>query len=149
MTGQVEVGEQERDLIASAGQGDARRSLNLLERAVQTAKAKGLSALDPATLEEVAQRRLVLYDKQGSAHYDFASAFIKSLRGSDPDAALYYLAVMLTAGEDPIFIAGGSSSSPRKTWATPTHGRWSWQWRLPGRLNSWGFPSAGSILLKP
>ena len=105
MAGQVEVGEQERGLIAFAGQGDARRSLNLLERAVHTAQAKGLSVLDSVTLEEVAQRRLVLYDKQGSAHYDFASAFIKSLRGSDPDAALYYLAVMLTAGEDPKFIA--------------------------------------------
>ena len=103
--GQVEVGQQEREIIAFAGQGDARRSLNLLERAVQTARAKGLTVLDPATLEEAAQRRLVLYDKQGSAHYDFVSAFIKSLRGSDPDAALYYLAVMLTAGEDPKFIA--------------------------------------------
>jgi putative ATPase len=105
LNGLVEVGERERDTIVSAGQGDARRSLNLLERAVQTARAKGLAVLDSVTLEEAAQRRFVLYDKQGSAHYDLASAFIKSLRGSDPDAALYYLAVMLTAGEDPKFIA--------------------------------------------
>ncbi len=56
-------------------------------------------------MEEAAQRKLVLYDKGADAHYDTISAFIKSLRGSDPDAALYYLAVMLTAGEDPKFIA--------------------------------------------
>ena len=56
-------------------------------------------------MEEAAQRKLVLYDKQADAHYDVISAFIKSLRGSDPDAALYYLAVMLTGGEDPKFIA--------------------------------------------
>jgi putative ATPase len=58
-----------------------------------------------ATVEEAAQRKLVLYDKGADAHYDVISAFIKSLRGSDPDAALYYLAVMLTGGEDPKFIA--------------------------------------------
>ena len=57
------------------------------------------------TVEEAAQRKLVLYDKGADAHYDVISAFIKSLRGSDPDAALYYLAVMLTGGEDPKFIA--------------------------------------------
>ena len=61
--------------------------------------------LDAATVEEAAQRKLVLYDKGADAHYDVISAFIKSLRGSDPDAALYYLAVMLTGGEDPKFIA--------------------------------------------
>ncbi len=61
--------------------------------------------MDEATVQEAAQRKLVLYDKQADAHYDVISAFIKSLRGSDPDAALYYLAVMLTGGEDPKFIA--------------------------------------------
>jgi putative ATPase len=91
--------------IARAAMGDARRALTLLERAVLLAEAKGLSAVDAATLDEVAQRKLLLYDKDADAHYDTISAFIKSLRGSDPDAALYYLAVMLTAGEDPKFIA--------------------------------------------
>lgn len=103
--GRVEVGEPLRDLVAEASLGDARRALNVLERAVTLAEAKGLSALDEATLEEAAQRKLVLYDKKGDAHYDVISAFIKSLRGSDPDAAVYYLAVMLTGGEDPGFIA--------------------------------------------
>jgi putative ATPase len=101
----VTVGEEERDLIASAGLGDARRSLNLLERAVRSARQKGLATLDLETLEEEAQHKLIVYGKLGDAHYDHASAFIKSLRGSDPDAAIYYLAVMLTAGEDPKFIA--------------------------------------------
>jgi putative ATPase len=93
------------DLISLAGLGDARRAFTLLERSLILARAKGLDAVDEATVEEAAQRKLVLYDKQADAHYDVISAFIKSLRGSDPDAALYYLAVMLTGGEDPKFIA--------------------------------------------
>jgi putative ATPase len=93
------------DLIAQAALGDARRAFTLLERSLVLARARGLDALDEATVEGAAQRKLVLYDKQADAHYDVISAFIKSLRGSDPDAALYYLAVMLTGGEDPKFIA--------------------------------------------
>jgi putative ATPase len=93
------------DLIAGAGLGDARRSFSILERALVLAGSKGLQRLDEATVQEAAQRKLVLYDKGADAHYDVVSAFIKSLRGSDPDAALYYLAVMLTGGEDPKFIA--------------------------------------------
>ena len=93
------------DLIALAGLGDARKAFTLLERSLVLAGAKGLEALDEATVQLAAQRKLVLYDKQADAHYDVISAFIKSLRGSDPDAALYYLAVMLTGGEDPKFIA--------------------------------------------
>ncbi len=99
------VPEPVLDLIAQAGLGDARRAFTLLERSLVLAGAKGLEAPDEATVEEAAQRKLVLYDKQADAHYDVISAFIKSLRGSDPDAALYYLAVMLTGGEDPKFIA--------------------------------------------
>lgn len=99
------VDTEVRDLIAAAGLGDARRSLTLLERAAAHARAGGLSRVDAATVEEAAQRKVVLYDKDGDAHYDIISAFIKSMRGSDPDAALYYLAVMLVGGEDPVFIA--------------------------------------------
>ncbi|OFW61210.1 MAG: hypothetical protein A2133_10940 [Actinobacteria bacterium RBG_16_64_13] len=93
------------DLIASGALGDARRAFSILERSMVLADSKGLAVLDEATVEEAAQRKLVLYDKGADAHYDVISAFIKSLRGSDPDAALYYLAVMLTGGEDPKFIA--------------------------------------------
>ncbi len=99
------VPEDVRDLIAGSALGDARRAYGILERALVLAKAKKMAALDVGTVEEAAQRKLVLYDKGADAHYDVISAFIKSLRGSDPDAALYYLAVMLTAGEDPKFIA--------------------------------------------
>lgn len=102
---QVEVAEAVRDMIADAGLGDARRAFTILERSLVLASSKGLSELDEATVREAAQRKLVLYDKGADAHYDVISAFIKSLRGSDPDAALYYLAVMLTGGEDPKFIA--------------------------------------------
>ena len=94
-----------RDLIAMSALGDARRAFGILERALVLARSKHLDTLDPATVEEAAQRKLVLYDKGADAHYDVISAFIKSLRGSDPDAALYYLAVMLTGGEDPKFVA--------------------------------------------
>jgi putative ATPase len=94
-----------KDLVATAGLGDARRSLTILERSLVLARHKRLNHLDAATVQEAAQRKLVLYDKDADAHYDVISAFIKSMRGSDPDAALYYLAVMLTGGEDPKFIA--------------------------------------------
>ena len=99
------VPDEVRDMLTAAGSGDARRCLNLLERAAAHAAGEGLDTLDAATVERAAQRKVVVYDKDGDAHYDFASAFIKSMRGSDPDAALYYLAVMIAGGEDPMFIA--------------------------------------------
>jgi putative ATPase len=86
--------------------GDARSLLNALELAVETTEpdGEGLIAIDLAIAEESIQQRAVLYDKQGDAHFDTISAFIKSLRGSDPDAALFWLARMLEAGEDPRFL---------------------------------------------
>lgn len=99
------VGGPVLDLIADASLGDARRAFTILERTLLLARSRGLVGVDEAVVQEAAQRKLVLYDKEGDAHYDVISAFIKSLRGSDPDAALYYLAVMLTGGEDPKFIA--------------------------------------------
>ena len=101
----IAVDPEVRGLVAKAALGDARRAYTILERGVILARAKGLIGLDETILEEAAQRKLVLYDKDADAHYDVISAFIKSMRGSDPDAALYYLAVMLTGGEDPKFIA--------------------------------------------
>ena len=92
-------------LIQVAG-GDARNALNALELAVESTLVEKDSVIH-ITLEvaqELIQRRAVLYDKDGDAHYDTISAFIKSVRGSDPDAALYWLAKMLYAGEDPRFI---------------------------------------------
>ena len=92
------------DLIARKAGGDARAALNTLELAWSTAQAEGV-ALTEAHVEDAARRRPVVYDKGGDAHYDFISAFIKAIRGSDPDAALYYLAAMLEGGEDPRYIA--------------------------------------------
>jgi putative ATPase len=91
-------------MIARIANGDARTALNVLELAWQTAQAEG-SALSEAHVEDAARKRPVVYDKDGDAHYDFISAFIKSIRGSDPDAALYYLAAMLEGGEDARYIA--------------------------------------------
>jgi putative ATPase len=92
-------------LIHVAG-GDARNALNALELAVETTPPdeQGVVRVTLAVAQESIQRRAVLYDKDGDAHYDTISAFIKSVRGSDPDAALYWLAKMLYAGESPRFI---------------------------------------------
>jgi putative ATPase len=101
---QAQVPEELIRLIARKAGGDARAALNTLELAWQTAQAEG-TALDERHVEDAARRRPVVYDKGGDAHYDFISAFIKSIRGSDPDAALYYLAAMLEGGEDARYIA--------------------------------------------
>ena len=92
--------------IAKSASGDARRALNALEIAVLTTPpdAGGVIPIDEKAAEESCQKRIVYYDPDGDYHYDTASVFIKSMRGSDPDAAVYWLAKMLYAGEDPRFI---------------------------------------------
>jgi putative ATPase len=94
------------DHLVKVASGDARGVLNALELAVETtpADAEGIVRITRAIAEESIQQRAVLYDRDGDAHYDTISAFIKSVRGSDPDAALYWMAKMLYAGEDPRFI---------------------------------------------
>jgi putative ATPase len=92
------------DFLAARSEGDARTALNALELAVATAGELGEKRVTLARVEDALQRRAVLYDKQGDRHYDYISAWIKATRGSDPDASLYYLAVMLEGGEDPRFI---------------------------------------------
>lgn len=93
--------------LAVMSDGDVRKALTSLELAVLTTppEADGSIRLDLAVAEESIQRKAIVYDADGDAHYDTISAFIKSIRGSDPDAALYWLAKMLHAGEDPRFIA--------------------------------------------
>lgn len=102
----VNLSDEALDHLVNVANGDARAVLNALELAVETTPpdAYGLINLTLAVAEESIQRRAVLYDKDGDAHFDTISAFIKSLRGSDPDAALYWLARMVYAGEDPRFI---------------------------------------------
>lgn len=92
--------------LVDLSNGDARNLLNALELAVESTPPgpDGTVHINLATAEESIQRRSVQYDKNGDSHYDTISAFIKSVRGSDPDAAVYWLAKMLTAGEDPRFI---------------------------------------------
>jgi putative ATPase len=92
--------------LVNVANGDARSLLNALQLAVETTlpDATGIIHIPLAVAEESIQQRAVLYDKEGEAHFDTISAFIKSLRGSDPDAALYWLAKMVYAGEDPRFI---------------------------------------------
>ena len=103
----VDLAPEARAHLIATSEGDARRALNGLEIAALTTPpdAKGIVHIDAATLEECVQKKRVLYDKDEDQHYDTISAFIKSVRGSDPDSALYWLAKMFEAGEDPRFIA--------------------------------------------
>ncbi|GAA3857908.1 replication-associated recombination protein A [Tessaracoccus defluvii] len=93
------------DMILRLAGGDARRALTYLEESAAATAAVGGTAIDAKAVESSADRAAVRYDKDGDQHYDIISAFIKSVRGSDVDAALHYLARMLEAGEDPRFIA--------------------------------------------
>ncbi len=91
-------------LIAQKAGGDARNALNILEIAAETATSEK-KKLEERHVEDASSKRPLIYDRAGDAHFDFASAFIKSMRGSDADAAVYYLASMIEAGEDPRFMA--------------------------------------------
>lgn len=101
----VQLDEVALEHLAKVANGDARALLNALELAIVTSEtADGSIHIDLEVAEESIQQRAVLYDKDGDAHFDTISAFIKSLRGSDPDAALYWMAKMVYGGEDPRFI---------------------------------------------
>jgi len=95
------VSDEALEMLAMRSGGDARVALSALERAVELADGE----VDVAAVEDALQRKALDYDRQGDRHYDFVSAWIKATRGSDVDASLYYLAVMLEGGEDPRFIA--------------------------------------------
>jgi putative ATPase len=99
------ISEPARAELAGRSGGDARLALNALEVAATLAAGRSSRVIEEADVEEALQRRIIRYDKTGDQHYDVISAFIKSMRGSDPDAALFWLHLMLDAGEDPEFIA--------------------------------------------
>jgi len=101
----VTLDDDARDHLVRLAGGDARRSLTYLEAAAGAARSRGSEVVDLATAETAVDQAAVRYDRQGDQHYDVTSAFIKSIRGSDADAALHYLARMMEAGEDPRFIA--------------------------------------------
>jgi putative ATPase len=101
---EVEAPDELVRLVANRAGGDARSALQILELATDTARAED-TALSEQHVLDASRKRPLLYDRKGDQHYDFASAFIKSLRGGDADAAVYYLAAMLEAGEDARFIA--------------------------------------------
>jgi putative ATPase len=96
----VRIDDDARQLMAEQADGDARRALSTLEIAAALS-----TSIDLKTAEEALQQKHLRYDKGGEEHYNIISAFIKSMRGSDPDAAVYYLARMIEAGEDPLFLA--------------------------------------------
>jgi putative ATPase len=99
----IKIKEDEAMLRLSGG--DARKLLNLLELTVSTYQGEKEIVITNERVQEIAQEKIALYDKGGEQHYDIISAFIKSMRGSDPNAAIYWLARMIRGGEDPLFIA--------------------------------------------
>ncbi|KPJ61914.1 MAG: AAA family ATPase [Planctomycetes bacterium DG_23] len=103
----IEISARALDFLGEISDGDARRALTALEVGVLSVKPdkKGVLHYDLEVAQESIQKKAIVYDRDEDAHYDAASAFIKSMRGSDPDAALYWMAKMLEAGEDPRFIA--------------------------------------------
>ena len=102
LAGAARLSDEGRAALLDLAGGDARQALNVLQSAAVTADGAEISA---EAIAEAAQQRLLAYDRVGDQHYEAASAFIKSMRGNDPDAALYWLASMVAAGEDPTFIA--------------------------------------------
>ena len=105
LNGCVTLAEDARAHLLRMSGGDARRALTALEAAAGTTQAEGRTEIDLPTLEQAVDTAAVRYDRDGDQHYDVISAFIKSIRGSDADAAVHYLARMIEAGEDPRFIA--------------------------------------------
>lgn len=103
----IQLDQQTRDYLIRSVNGDARKLLNAIEISLQLIKIKKAEPVQITLdlIKEALQQRHLLYDKKGDYHYDVISAFIKSVRGSDPDAAVYWLAVMIENGEDPLFIA--------------------------------------------
>ncbi|MCB1054430.1 MAG: replication-associated recombination protein A [Acidobacteria bacterium] len=101
----VDASEEALDSLAQLASGDARRALNLLELVVVDRASAGGGILDAAAVERVSQRKVLVYDKSGEEHFNLISALHKSLRESDPDAAVYWLTRMLEAGEDPAYVA--------------------------------------------
>ncbi|MEV6846968.1 replication-associated recombination protein A [Actinoplanes sp. NPDC051411] len=105
LSGSVTLSAEAEEHLVRLASGDVRKSLTALEAAAASAHAQNATEIDLATAEKAVDVAAVRYDRDGDAHYDVTSAFIKSMRGSDPDAALHWLARMLVAGEDPRFIA--------------------------------------------
>ena len=103
LAGRISLADEATAALLDLSGGDARQALNILEAAASVAP-EGV-ALDAEQVAEAAQQRLLAYDRVGDQHYEAASAFIKSMRGNDPDAALYWCASMIAAGEDPTFVA--------------------------------------------
>jgi putative ATPase len=104
LAGQFTLSREARDLFSRYAYGDARRAINALDVAAAAVKLAGRTEIAVTDAEEALQQKTLLYDKAGEEHYNVVSAFIKSMRGSDPDAAVYYMVRMLEAGEDPRFV---------------------------------------------
>ncbi len=141
----IDITSEALDLWATLCDGDARRALTALDIAVRSLPSTGTIQIDKQVAEDSIQRKAVVYDQTGDEHYDVTSAFIKSMRGSDPDAAIYWLARMLEAGEDARFIARRLVIFASEDIGCADPWRWSWRSRPPAPSNSSAYPKANSI----
>lgn len=101
----IKIDDEAKELIIQTSDGDARRAINTIEMTVTIAKGLSSGKITKKVVESAIQKKALLYDKLGEEHYNIISAFIKSMRGGNPDAAVYWMARMLEAGEEPLFIA--------------------------------------------
>ena len=134
------IDEEAVEFLAELSGGDARHALNAVELGIMTTNRgeDGKIHITLAVAQECIQKRVLRYDKSGDSHYDTISAFIKSMRGSDPDAAVYYLGRMLYAGESATFIARRIMICAGKMWAMRIPWRYAWRSTLHWRWREWG-----------
>ena len=126
----VEITDEMLKMLAAFANGDARTALGTLEMVVLNGHREGdKTTVTMETLEQCISRKSLLYDKTGEEHYNIISALHKSMRNSDPDAAVYWLSRMLEAGEDPLYVARRLIGSRARTWAWRTAARWRSPWR--------------------
>lgn len=139
---QIQIDPPAAEHLAVQSNGDARKCLNALEIGILTTEPdpkSGILHFTEAVAEESIQKKAVVYDPTGEGHYDTISAYIKSMRGSDPDAAIYWLAKMLYAGESLRFIARRLVIAHRKTLEWPIRKHWLSQWLPNKRSSLWDF----------
>ena len=143
--GQYRIGADEAVLrtIAESAQGDARVALNTLEVATTLAVQKKVTQLDVALVQEAAQQKAILYDKAGEEHYNIISAFIKSLRGSDPDAAVYWMLRIAGGwGRYPLYCQTDGHLCSRGHWGMPTRRHCLWAIATKEAVHFVGLPEA-------
>ena len=139
----LQISQEAMNMIVSHANGDARRALNVLEAAHDVVTPRGKNQIDLKIVEGIIQQAATLYDKNGTEHYDHASAFQKSLRGSDADAAIYWLAKMIVGGEDPRFIVRRLLVTAAEDVGNADPNAFILVQAVANAVENWGFPKPG------